>query len=85
MDDLVDRERPGSTANPPAAATPMPMPPPTTCSAPTARWPPPAIAWSDASGLDVLAALGDLYDAVEAAATEAGDLGRALEGVSCPA
>jgi hypothetical protein len=44
-----------------------------------------ADAWADASGLDVLAALAQLYDAVEAAAGEAADLGPALEGASCPA
>lgn len=44
-----------------------------------------ADAWSDASGLDVLSALADLYDAVEAAAAEAADLGPVLEAVSCPA
>jgi hypothetical protein len=44
-----------------------------------------AHAWADASGLDVLAALAQLYDAVEAAAAEAADLGPALEGASCPA
>ncbi len=41
--------------------------------------------WADASGFDVLSALAALYDAVEAAAAEAADLGPVLEDVSCPA
>jgi hypothetical protein len=41
--------------------------------------------WSEASGLDVLAALADVYTAVETAAAEAADIGRELEAVSCPA
>jgi hypothetical protein len=85
MDDLVSTERAWLAANPPdpcfadahAAADDL-----------LAAYGAVAVAadaWADASGLDVLTALAQLYDAVEAAAAEAADSGAALDAVSCPA
>jgi len=43
-----------------------------------------AIRWADASGLEALSVLADLYVAVEAATASAVDAGQALESVACP-
>lgn len=85
MDDLVDRERGWLDANPPdpcfadahGAADDLLAAYGSVAAA--------ANGWADASGLDVLSALGELYDAVELAAAEAVDLGQGLEAVECPA
>jgi hypothetical protein len=79
MDDLVDRERGWLDANPPdpcfadahAAADDLLAAYGSVAAA--------ANGWADASGLDVLSALAQLYDAVELAAAEAADLGQGLE------
>jgi hypothetical protein len=85
MDDLVERERAWLDANPPDpcyaeahdAADDLLSAYGSVAAA--------AIGWADASGLAVLSALADLYDAVETAAAAAADVEPALEAVECPA
>ena len=85
MDDLVDRERDWLAANPPDPCFADAHDAADDLLAAYGSVAAAATGWADASGLDVLSALAELYDAVEAAATEAADIGQALEAVSCPA
>ena len=85
MADLVDRERDWLAANPPAACYADAHAAADDLLAAYGEVSTQAARWSEATGLEVLAALADVYTAVEAATAEAADIGRELEAVSCPA
>ena len=85
MADLVDREQDWLAANPPAACYADAHAAAGDLLAAYGEVATQATRWSEATGLDVLAALADVYTAVETAAAEAAEIGPELEAVSCPA